>query len=362
MLYNIFSFACIAAMFIMVAAYAFAFYKQNRQGKIDLIKRFKKGSCVLIYLFAIPLYTLGHLYAGTAPLLAFFTSIKKSLALVVFDYDTDSIAALMADSLPYSLAIYVCFFFTLSNAVLFIFSFLHQKIWEFAQKMGWRYSKRERLLIVGYNDKSIKIYASDRTRRKIILDNLPEDVKSNLYLQNVSFISKTALPDKKTGKETEIEAFCGNVFTQALRTGEKCLLVINTESDETNISLCQCLIAKAGSVLAEKSEEYVADALKRVKIYVLGSPLYETVYNTLAETSHGCVRYVDKYRQIAMDFIDRYPLTQFMTGKHIDYERALLRSEVNVNVAMIGFGNTNLQIFLTSIANNQFMAEENGHL
>lgn len=38
----------------------------------------------------------------------------------------------------------------------------------------------------------------------------------------------------------------------------------------------------------------------------------------------------------------------------------MLKDGVDVNVAMIGFGKTNHQIFLTSVANNQFLVEQNG--
>ena len=61
-----------------------------------------------------------------------------------------------------------------------------------------------------------------------------------------------------------------------------------------------------------------------------------------------------------MDFVGKYPLTQFMTSEQIDYKTSLLRKNVEINVAMIGFGKTNRQIFLTSVANNQFLIENNG--
>ena len=61
-----------------------------------------------------------------------------------------------------------------------------------------------------------------------------------------------------------------------------------------------------------------------------------------------------------MDFIDKYPLTRFMTEDQIDYDTSLIHNDVDINVALIGFGKTNQQLFLTSVANNQFMTEENG--
>ena len=60
---------------------------------------------------------------------------------------------------------------------------------------------------------------------------------------------------------------------------------------------------------------------------------------------------------IAMSFIEKYPFANFMNQKHIDYDTALIKDDVNINVCMIGFGATNRQIFLTSVANNQFLTK-----
>ena len=62
----------------------------------------------------------------------------------------------------------------------------------------------------------------------------------------------------------------------------------------------------------------------------------------------------------AVAFSDRYPFTRFMSGKHIDYESALLRRGVNVNVYLIGFGKINQAVFLTSTEVNQFLTAEEG--
>ena len=58
---------------------------------------------------------------------------------------------------------------------------------------------------------------------------------------------------------------------------------------------------------------------------------------------------------IALDFIDRFPLTEYMNKTHIDYTTTLVTPETQINVTMIGFGRTNQQIFLSMVANNQFL-------
>ena len=49
-----------------------------------------------------------------------------------------------------------------------------------------------------------------------------------------------------------------------------------------------------------------------------------------------------------------------MDERHIDYESALVRPEVDINVMLVGFGRVNREIFLTSVANNQFLTRGEG--
>ena len=60
---------------------------------------------------------------------------------------------------------------------------------------------------------------------------------------------------------------------------------------------------------------------------------------------------------IALGFIERYPLTCFMDERHLDYSTACVREGVNINVCLVGFGKVNQQIFLTSVATNQFICQ-----
>ena len=63
-----------------------------------------------------------------------------------------------------------------------------------------------------------------------------------------------------------------------------------------------------------------------------------------------------------MDFIDRYPLTQFMTERELDYSTATVRDGIGLNVFLIGFGKLNESLFLASVSNNQFLTLKEGKL
>lgn len=368
-MYNLFSVICIVLLSAIAIGYIIAIFKKERSKSIEFIRQFKKGKCAIVYLVAIPLYFIGHIYAGQAAGPAFFAAINKTMVLVVLRYDMSSISALMADNCIYTVAVYFCFILVLINAMLLILSLLHQKIWEWCNRLCWNLSGKEKLLIVGNNKESLDIYTSETNRAVMLLDDIADNEKGKLFGKRVNFISLSGdIEDiRKKGKKNEnkfdnaIEEYCCKFVLDCLDKPKKpCILVINTKDDYKNIALCQKIVAATSQRLNKKSETEMADVLSHIRIYVFGMPDHEAIYNSIVESAKGCIRYVNKYRQIAMDFVERYPLTQFMTSEQIDYGTSLLKDGVDVNVAMIGFGKTNHQIFLTSVANNQFLVEKDG--
>jgi hypothetical protein len=369
MVYHFISIICIIISLIISIGCTLAFFRKERSKKIDFIRKFKKGNCAVVYMVAIPLYWIGHIYAGQSVFPAFFSAINKTMGLVVLSYDMSSISSLMADNNIYTIAVYFCFFLVAINAMLFAISFLHQKIWEWFQRRQWNWSRKEKLLIVGNNEENLKISSSEQNRAVMLLDEISDKEKTKLYAKKVRFVSKNRDVDdisKKHKKNLEvtnngIEEYCCRLLSKCLSDPKKsCIIVINTKDDDQNIALCQKIISCTNEFFKGKDAFVIAKNLNRIRVYVFGMPIHENIYNSIVEASNGCIHYINKYRQIAMDFVDRYPLTQFMTGKQIDYKTSLLRSGVNVNVAMIGFGKTNQQIFLTSVANNQFLVENEG--
>ncbi len=169
---------------------------------------------------------------------------------------------------------------------------------------------------------------------------------------------------KKKLRETTPKRLCDHV------------IIINTGDDEKNIKLCvsiQNLIEteidkqrqqakkklennrSAEKEMAEK--ELTVAFFEQLSVYVFGDPRHEGVYTRLVETSYGCIRYINKYQQIAVDFVDHYPLSKYMQDK-IDPKTGLVDPECKINVALIGFGKTNRQLFLSSVANNQFLTRK----
>ena len=64
---------------------------------------------------------------------------------------------------------------------------------------------------------------------------------------------------------------------------------------------------------------------------------------------------MDKNIIKAANFISKYPLAAFLDERHVDFSASLVKSETQINVIFVGFGELGREIFLASVANNQFL-------
>lgn len=313
---------------------------KKRPERIAFLRSFKKGKCAIIYVTAIPLYCIGHIYSGQSFLPAFFNAINKIVQLVVLRYDIGSVQGLMQADPLYNFSIYFCFVLVGINALIFTISLINQHIWCAFQAFKATTTRRDKLFLFGNNPENISIYRSDKKRNKVIIDDIADKDSEKLYMKRISFISTHSY-----------EGLISKLFRLVKRFDREYILVINTGSDEKNISLCRTLIDNI-----EKAPDDIKKRLfLKTKIFVFGNPRYETIYEDVVSSGLGCIHYVNKYQKIAMDFIDKYPLSKFMDDEQIDYETSLIRDDVDINVLFIGFGKTAQQLFLTSVANNQFL-------
>lgn len=340
--YNLVSLICLGLLFVEAFIILMNILFRSRAERIDFFRGFKRGMYALIFVIAVPLYYIGHLHAGSDYVKAFFESISNIVYLVVLKYDVSSISSLMDKSYIYSVAIYSCFALVAVHALFLTVSLTGQYLWEYLQKIRMYVLPKGRLIIYGLNDGNKKLYRADKVRCKIIVDDIPKENEDKLYKEKISYLSVT-----------DGDSVLKKYVKRAVHSKKEYILVINTESDEKNILSCRKLLEVISSL--KKSE--LEGLFKRLGIYVFGNPKYEAIYEDIISGGCGCIHYVNKYQKIAMDFIDRYPFSRFMDERYIDYETALIRKNADINVMLVGFGNVNRQIFLTSIANNQFLTE-----
>lgn len=306
---------------------------------ISFIRSFKKGKCAIIFLTTIPLYWIGNFYAGKDLLSSFFYSISRVGKLVVLEFDTSSISSLMESNSLYRFIIYFNFILVLINALCFVLSIIHQRIWCWWQNLLIKKSNKDKLFIFGNNSENISIYESEKNRLKTLIDNLSNKDKEDFYTKGISFISTN-----------DFEHII-NKYLNFEKQKKEIIVIINTKKDEENIKICKYFINKINNL----TEAVKKRLFLKTKIYVFGDTKYEALYREITSNSSSCIHYINKYHKIAIDFIDNYPFARFMNANQIDYQTSLVKDDININALFIGFGKTNQEIFLTSVANNQFI-------
>ncbi len=99
---------------------------------------------------------------------------------------------------------------------------------------------------------------------------------------------------------------------------------------------------------------------KDFQCYVYGDD--GTAFYPLERESLGLIRFVDITKVPVFDFVAKYPLTLALDKRHIDFDTATVKPDVQINVAMLGFGACNRGLFNALVSTNQFTALREGRL
>ncbi len=334
---------CLVYMILVVAYILTSFCRANRKGKLKYLKNFKRGNFVLIYLAALPLYWLAHVYKGEAIGGGLLLAIKSCVDLVVLKYDYSNALALMNANLFYRVVIDICFVLVAINAVVFTFTLFGQRL---SNKIFCRRALRaeKTVFVVGYNQESMAVLHSVKGEkgRAILLGDGGKE------MEDETFIARRGC--MRFGKGDHLGGLIGRRLKNI--SEKKVAVVINTGDDEENLILTEQLAALCEKLMCEHPD---LDENMGLNAYVFGAPENASAFLHFVEKSKGRIRLINKYKLIANDFADKYPLTKFMTAREIDYDHATVREDVALNVVMIGFGKTNQQVFLTSVADSQFL-------
>jgi len=341
MIYYLITALCFTLLAIELALVIVSIIFKTREERISFVRSFKRGKCAVIYVTALPLYVMGGVYAGNSFFYSFFDSISKMINLVVLKFDIDKLPPLVNENSFYKFTLYFCFFLVTLNAILFSLSLIGQRLWNFLMRVKRALSKKELLYIFGNNPENVEIYESDGNKRaKAIVAKISPKEAEGLYSSKCSYLSFRNY------------TAAAEALTKHFKYGKrKVIFVVNTGSEECNIDIINVIQKELSSQGEARHEELFS----RVRVFVFGDPSLENIYTDMVKRGFGTVHYINKYRKIAMDFIDRYPLARFLDGRHIDYKTSYIKDGVDINVILLGFGKTNKQIFLSSVANNQFI-------
>ena len=321
------------------------FIKKRRAERISYIRSFKKGKGGLIYLFSIPLYWIGYLASGHNIVISFFYAIRKSVELVVLKFDVAPIQSLINENGLYCATIYLCFSLVCLNATLFIWSIIGQYVWFFLRRTQFKYTRKPRLILFGNNIQNESIYFSDYNRCKIIIDKIATDDALSLYMRNMLY--------EKCKDEHFLDKYIKTIINNSIRKINKTIVIINTGDDLQNIKICHRFINN----IANLKEYEAITCFNQLKIFTFGDPKYETIYEEMMVNSLGCLSYINKYLKIAINLIEQHPFSKYLNETHVDYKTSLVKENININAFLVGFGKTNQQFFLSSVANNQFLTQ-----
>lgn len=313
---------------------------KNRGERLKLLSGFKKGKFVLIYFAAIPLYLVAHVFNGEAAAGALWMAIKSCVDTVILKFDYSSAAALMSENVFYTVVIEICFVLVVVNAALFAAALFGQRVYNFVRaRCAWRAKKL--YVIVGLNKHNIELLASvGRDAGAVLVADGSKEARDAAY-----FVKRAAVAlDDDEDLARLIESRVGDM------TDKKVYVIINTGDDTRNVILCEQL-----SELIVKLNYQRPDIETGFFAYVLGLTENRSTFTHFAEKTHGRLRYVDKYKLVADRFALAHPMTEFMTDREIEFDRATIRPEVDLGFVMIGFGRTNRRIFLNAVTDNQFL-------
>lgn len=341
---------CLVGMLLIVVATICNIARKNREQRLKYYRDYKKGNFLFIYLVSMPLYYLASFYENGSVTKAIFDAFKSGVELVVLKFDYDSVCALMQSSTYFSVAIWACYVLVVINTVFLATTVFIRRL-ENAYRKNKLKSCKKSYAIVGFNENNKDIISSMQSASCVILaEEITDEIKNYAFVHKIAYAkivdgSVALTLQKLFGKDGDMGK--GGFLNKSLD------VVVNTLCDEQNLIYCEQVSTLITSL---NLESLVWDNSRGLNVYAFAEPTNEQVFLNLTKKTSGCVHYINKYKLVAMDFVGKYPLTQFMSDEQIDCDSATIKSDVQLNVALIGFGKTNQQIFLTSVANNQFLS------
>lgn len=336
---------CLIAMAVLVAVIFSKFFLLNRSDRYDYLSNFKKGKFIMLLFIAIPLYYIGYAYGSSSNgvILDILASIKSSCETLVLKFDFSSPSSLMNTNELFRVAMYLCYILATINAILFAASLVGQRIINYIRKIRTTVFAKRVYVIVGYNEKNTLIIKSiDKKKHGVILlTDKADSVRKFAYVEKIAYSHL----NPKDSLNKKLNRLFKNYNSRLV------YIIINTEDDARNL-----IYVEEVAVIVDKYELYChsIENKKGLACYVFGNPQNASTFLHFTEKTNGTIRYINKYLLISLDFIEKYPLTEFMGADEIDFKTATIKNDVNINVVMIGFGQTSQQLFLTSVANNQF--------
>lgn len=322
----------------------------KRGDKLSYLKGFKKGKFAFIYFIAIFLYWIGYYQMNNKLDQSFISAINDTIDLVVLKIKISGIYSYMETNAYYAASMYILFCLVVLNVFLFAFALFGQSIVNFFKRVYYTHVAKKIYVVIGFNKSNESVLKSIKSKKYnvILFAEAGKNYLDFTYINKICYI--------KYFDNTDFYDKLSKLFKNF--TNRSVEVIINTGNDEKNIILTEQI---SNIILDDKLTKYTSDVDCGLRVYAFGEPQNVSSFSHYVKKTNGCVHYLNKYKIVANDFIDKYPLTQFMNDDEIDYSSATIKEDVDLNVILIGYGKTNQQIFLSSVANNQFITFDRNH-
>ena len=333
----------LAYMAVIVIYNVAKFFSGDRAAKLTYLKSFKSAKVFVLYLAALPLYYLAFRYNGDPVGGSILNAVRSTVESVVLKYNYDVTAALMEANLFYRVTLDICRVLIALNACIFVCAVAGQKLYNRLKFVTALRFYRKVYVIIGYNEKNKDVIRSIGRKGSVavvLIADGKDDAADFAFVNKAGYTAVNGYGDLGA----LAERICG------MGADKKVTVVVNTLDDASNL-VCADRLSEA--IIAKDLSRFTIDLTRGLSCYVFGGPRNEAQFAHYSQKTNGCIRYVNKYKLIAAEFVSEYPITRFMDERHIDYSAALVRKETEVKTVFVGFGETNRHLLLASVANNQ---------
>lgn len=334
--------ACLIYMILLVASFIIKLACGDRESRLRLVKGYSKGRFILIYIAAVPLFLIACLSDGAGVVESIFEAVKASVNLVVLKLDYEVVEMLAESNLYFFVTMVVLFVLCLINALMFTLALFYQRISNGIYIARATRKEKVTYVVVGKNAKNRDILTSIEGSKIWLI----EEGEKDTAFEEFAYVNKVAIAHLKDGK---LDVSLKRLFKDFSHSTVR--VIINSGSDEQNLLYTE----EVSEIIKESvGTPRDIDDLNGLHVYVFGEPENSSAFLHFVKKTCGQVKYVNKYKLIAFDFVDKHPLTEYMDDE-IDFSSATIKEDVDLNVVMIGFNKTMQEILSTSIANNQFL-------
>ena len=345
MLYNlisILSLSYIALWVLYLLVNSVVLGIKDRAELLRFFKSFTHGKFVGIYPAAIPLFWMAHRYNGEEVIDSIFLALKNTFSVVVLDVDYGLVKGILADLPIFAIAFVALLAAIFLNTAFFFLTVLFEKTVNACRTFFCVHFARKLFVVVGDVEKSRPILESKKRFDRVLFLGKPNaEQKDWLFARGVAY--------RRIEDAEELYRFVARRFLK-LRHWR---VILNNATDEENLLMTDKL---SDLILKHPTPTFVLENKYGLDVYVFGAYENSDSFYHYVQLTKGRVHYKNRYTMVAYDFEGRYPLTAFMDEKHLDFANATLKDNVDVNVVMVGFGKVNRQLFLASVANNQFVS------